>query len=80
MQSGQAKSKSWILEYERENLEKDFVMGWNSSGDTLKQIKISFDSKEQAINYATRNNISYDLIEPKIRKMILKSYADNFLK
>jgi hypothetical protein len=80
MQSGQSKNQAWVLEFVREDLQKDFVMGWNSSIDTNKQVKIFFDSKEDAIKYANKNNISFDLIEPKKRKIILKSYADNFIK
>ena len=54
MQSGRGKSQSWILEFDRENLEKDFIMGWNSSSDTKKQIKIIFESKQEAIDYAIK--------------------------
>ena len=80
MQSGQAKNKLWVLEFIRENLDKDFVMGWNSSIDTNKQVKIFFDTRDDAIKYAKKNNILFDITEPKKRKMIIKSYADNFLK
>ena len=80
MQSGQAKNKLWVLEFIRENLDKDFVMGWNSSIDTNKQVKIFFDTRDDAIKYAKKNNILFDSTEPQKRKMIIKSYADNFLK
>ncbi len=80
MQSGQAKNKLWVLEFIRENLDKDFVMGWNSSIDTNKQVKIFFDTRDDAIKYAKKNNILFDITDPKKRKMIIKSYADNFLK
>ena len=63
-----------------ENLDKDFVMGWNSSIDTNKQVKIFFDTRDDAIKYAKKNNILFDITDPKKRKMIIKSYADNFLK
>jgi hypothetical protein len=55
-------------------------MGWESSSDTLTELKLEFSSKELAINYAKKNKISFDLIEPKKRKIVKKSYADNFLK
>jgi len=80
MQSGKFKTNSWILEFVKKNLQKDFVMGWNSSMDTDKQVKISFDSKDDAIRYAKKNDISFDVQDPKKRKIIIKSYADNFVK
>ena len=56
------------------------LMGWESSRDTMSEIKLKFTSKEKAINYAKKNNIIYSVIEPKERKIIKKSYAiDIFL-
>ena len=55
-------------------------MGWMSSRDTLSEIKLKFATKEQAVNYAKKNNIDYYIIEPQKRKIIKKTYADNFLK
>ena len=55
-------------------------MGWESSTDTLSELKLEFPSKELAINYAKKKKIDFELIEPKKRKIIKKSYADNFLK
>ena len=80
MQSGKFKTNSWISEFVKKNLQKDFVMGWNSSMDTDKQVKIFFDSKDDAIRYAKKNDISFDVLDPKKRKIIIKSYADNFVK
>lgn len=80
MQSGKAKTKQWILEYERQPVGSDFVMGWISSANTLEQIQLKFNTLDQAINYAKNNNISYEVFEPKKAKVIIKSYADNFLK
>ena len=54
-------------------------MGWESSSDTLSELKLEFSSKELAINYAKKKKIDYELIEPKKRKIIKKSYSDNFL-
>ena len=55
-------------------------MGWESSTDTYGELKLEFSSKELAIEYAKKNNIDFELIEPNKRKIILKSYADNFTK
>ena len=54
-------------------------MGWESSTNTLSELNLEFSSKDEAIKYA-KNNINYELIEPKNRKIIKKSYADNFIK
>ena len=56
------------------------LMGWESSTDTLGEIILKFSSKEQAIEYAKKNSISYKIIEPKKKEFVIKSYADNFLK
>ena len=55
-------------------------MGWESSTDTYGELKLEFSTKELAIEYAKKNNIIYELIESKDRKIIKKSYADNFIK
>ncbi len=80
MQSGKGNSKDWILEFETLDNNISPLMGWESSRDTMSEIKLKFTSKENAINYAKKNNIKYDLVEPKERKIIKKSYTDNFLK
>ena len=80
MQSGLGKSLKWILEYETKDPTKNPLMGWESSSDTLSELKLEFSSKENAINYAKKKKIDYELIEPKKRKIVKKSYADNFLK
>ena len=54
-------------------------MGWESSSDTLSELKLEFSTKELAINYAKKMKIEYEIIEPKKRKIVKKSYADNFL-
>ena len=79
MQSGLGKLDKWILEFETKNPTKNPLMGWESSNDTLSELKLEFTSKELAINYAKKMKIDYELIEPKKRKTIKKSYADNFL-
>ena len=80
MQSGTAKNNKWILEFITKNPTRNPLMGWESSSDTLSELKLEFSSKELAINYAKKKKIDFDLIEPKKRKTVKKSYADNFLK
>ena len=80
MQSGTAKNNKWILQFITKNPTKNPLMGWESSSDTLTELKLEFTSKELAINYAKKKKIDFELIEPKKRKVIKKSYADNFLK
>ena len=80
MQSGLAKNNKWILEFKTKNPLKNPLMGWESSIDTLSEIKLEFSSKELAISYAKKKKIDFELIEPKKRKIVKKSYADNFLK
>ena len=80
MQSGTAKKAKWILEFITKDPTKNPLMGWESSSDTLTELKLEFSSKELAINYAKKKKIDFDLIEPKKRKTVKKSYADNFLK
>ena len=80
MQSGLAKSNKWILEYKTEDPTKNPLMGWESSSDTYTELKLEFSSKELAINYAKKKKIDFELIEPRKRKTVKKSYADNFHK
>ena len=80
MQSGLGKTDKWILEYEVENPSKNPLMGWESSTDTLSELKLEFSSKDLAVNYAKKNKIEYELVETKKRKIVKKSYADNFTK
>ncbi len=80
MQSGRGKLKNWILEFETKDPTTNPLMGWESTDDTLGEIKLKFSSKEKAIDYAKSNNIEFTVIEPKPRKFTLKSYADNFTK
>ena len=80
MQSGLRNVKNWILEFDTLNTGVDPLMGWETSKDTMSEVKLEFSTKDQAINYAKRNSIDYYVIEPKKRKLIKKSYTDNFLK
>ena len=79
MQSGKGKNDKWLLEFNNNRIENDHLMNWISSNDTQSQVKIFFNTKDEAIAYAKKNNIKFDIIEPKKSKLIIKSYADNFL-
>jgi len=80
MQSGRGKLKKWVLEFRTKDSSTNPLMGWETSTDTLGEVILKFSSKEKAIEYAKANNISYDVIEPKKKEFVIKSYADNFLK
>ena len=80
MQSGNRNSKKWLLEFDTLNTGISPLMGWESSKDTMSEVKLEFSTEEQAVSYAKRNNISYNVIKPQKRKIIKKSYSDNFLK
>ena len=80
MQSGRGKTDKWILEFETSNPTNNPLMGWESSSDTYSEVRLEFSTKDMAVNYAKKKKIDYEIIEPKKRKIIKKSYADNFLK
>ena len=79
-QSGRGKLKKWVLEFETKDSSVNPFMGWETSTDTLEEVVLKFSTKEQAIDYAKKNNISFKIIEPKKKEFVIKSYADNFLK
>jgi hypothetical protein len=79
MQSGQAKTKDWVLDFEPEEpREVEPLMGWTSSGDMRQQLRLRFETKEEAIAYCAKRGIAYQVSEAKepARKTI--SYSDNF--
>ncbi len=80
MQSGLAKSDKWVVEFLTKEPSINPLMGWESSTDTLDELKLEFSSKDLAINYAKKNKIVYELIDSQERKIVKKSYADNFKK
>ena len=80
MQSGRGKTKNWLLVFETKNTKTNPLMGWQSGEDTLSEVSLKFSTKEKAIEYAKKNNINFQVIEPKKSNFIIKSYADNFLK
>ncbi len=80
MQSGLGKTDKWIIEFETSDSGINPLMGWETSTNTLSELNLEFSSKEMAIDYAKKNKIDFEIIEPKKRKINKKSYADNFLK
>ena len=80
MQSGMRNTKNWLLQFDTLNTGVNPLMGWETSKDTMSEVKLEFLTKEQAINYAKKNNIDFYIIEPQKRKVIKKSYSDNFVK
>ena len=80
MQSAKRNTKKWLLEFDTLDTGVNPLMGWETSQDTMSEVKLEFPSKMQAVNYAKKNNIDYYVVEPQKSKIIKKSYADNFLK
>ena len=80
MQSGRGKTLDWVLEFEPTDARRqDPLMGWTQTGDTeSSQVRLSFETKEEAVRYADQHGIAFQLIDPKPAKRILKAYADNF--
>ena len=79
MQSGRSKYNKWVLKFsDQKNQRKDTMMGWNGGSSTVSQIELKFSSKEEAVSYAKKNSIDYEVLETSERKVINKSYADNF--
>ncbi|MFB0994200.1 MAG: ETC complex I subunit [Paracoccaceae bacterium] len=81
MQSGTAKTKGWVLEFVQASARAiDPVMGWTSSADTQAQVKLCFDSKRAALDYAKQNSIDAEVQEAKTRKQIIRQggYGENF--
>ena len=80
MQAGLVKNDKWIIEFYTKDLGIEPLMGWESSTDTLNELKLEFSTKELAVEYANKNKIEFEIIVPKERKIIKKSYSDNFTK
>ena len=81
MQSGSAKTKTWVLEFaQSERREIDPLMGWTSSGDPQAQVKLTFDSRDAAEAYAKEHDLQYTVQEPKKRKPVIRAngYGENF--
>ena len=80
MQSGKRNAKNWVLTFDTLDTGINPLMGWESSKDTMSEVKLEFSTKEEASNFAKKNNIDYYIVEPQKHKIIKKSYSDNFLK
>ena len=80
MQSGLGKSDKWVIEFIVDQPGINPLMGWESSTDTLSELNLEFSSKDKAIEYAKKNKIEFELIEPHSRKIVKKSYSNNFTK
>ncbi len=80
MQSGFGKSDKWVIQYIVDPPGINPLMGWESSTDTFSELNLEFSSKEKAIEYAKKNKIEFEIIEEKKRKIIKKSYSDNFTR
>ncbi len=79
MQSGRAMTHKWVLEFEAETARSiDPLMGYTSSGDMNSQVVMQFDAKEQAIAFAEKHGLAYQVIEPKKPTRLIKAYSDNF--
>ena len=81
MQSGSAKTHQWVLEFAPASArEVDPLMGWTSSGDTQAQVRLRFESRAAAEAYATEKGIDFDVMEPKLRKPVIRArgYGENF--
>ena len=81
MQSGYKKTKTWLIEFEfDDSLQKDVLMGWNSSKNTTKQLRLQFDSLEDAISWCQNNSYEYRVDDQTFKKIKPKNYASNFSK
>ena len=80
MQSGLGKADKWLIKFKTKDTGINPLMGWETSSDTLSELNLEFSTKDLAIEYAKKNKIDFEVIEPQKRKIVKKSYADNFLK
>ncbi|MEI9901316.1 MAG: ETC complex I subunit [Hyphomicrobium sp.] len=79
MQSGEGRTKEWVLEFAPASpREIEPLMGWTATRDMKAEVQLAFDSMEEAVAYAEREGIAFQVVESQPRKMIRKSYADNF--
>ena len=80
MQSGVKKFDKWVIEFSTDQPGINPLMGWETSTDTYSELKLEFSSKDLAVEYAKKNKIEFEIINEKSRKLVKKSYADNFTK
>jgi ETC complex I subunit-like protein len=78
-QSGKANAGRWLLEFERQQAQRpDPLTGWNGSGDTNTQVRITFQTKEAAIAYCEKHGLDYHLVAAPPVRLKIQAYADNF--
>ncbi len=79
MQSGKARTRLWVLEFDSSDpIVHDPLTGWNGSADTRRQLRLTFDSAEEATAYAEANGLAYEVEPTRERTLKLQAYADNF--
>ncbi len=79
MQSGRARTRKWIVEFAPGAAQKtDQLMGWSGGGKTNRQVRLHFDSREEAVAYAEKRGLSYQVEAPCERAIRVKAYSDNF--
>ena len=79
MQSGQAKTKEWVLEFEPSSARRpDPLMGWTVTGDMNGQVKLNFETREEAVQYAQKHGIPFEILAETAHKKTIRAYADNF--
>jgi hypothetical protein len=80
MQSGRGGTRGWVLELVNPDAKRrpDPLMGWTSIDDTSEQVRLHFDTREQAIAYAEREGLNFTVEEARDRTRLIKSYAENF--
>jgi hypothetical protein len=79
MQSGTAKTKDWVLDFEPEEpREIEPLMGWTSSGDMRQEVRLQFETAEEAVAYCEREGIPYQLFPAQAERPRIQSYSDNF--
>jgi hypothetical protein len=79
MQSGQAATQRWRLEFERASARRiEPLMGWTSADDTTQQLSLNFATEAEAVAFAEKRGLEYEILQPRRRTVRPKAYADNF--
>ena len=78
-QSGKANTREWVLEFEPASARvSDPLMGWTISADMNGQVRLVFDTQAEAVAYAQRHGIAFEVLAPKQHRKTVRAYADNF--
>ncbi len=79
MQSGRAMTRSWIVEFEPSAaVRPNQLMGWSGGDDTSRQVRLAFDSQDEAVAYAKKHGLAYEVQQPRERIVRVRAYSDNF--